>query len=221
MQSSIPSEEIASLQATIIGMCSMQEVAMLISDMSGHDGKLYEVFEFRDPAEPAQLQWSGEVMEVWGFKVRTLYDAVNGILPGSEFDIFAFSFPDTTPRGGICRSYGTGDCENNLDKKPEDYAPLMSLLIGRGEVPELRIASEYLLDDMTALAVDLGLTEAQTASTLFFGEAIFGMIEKGKVFGFYFFSAIGAGCLIYVVFHSIVKMVKKKNNEFTPIATGP
>jgi len=214
MQASVPKEEIGSLKATIIGMCSMPEVAMLISDMTGDNPKLYEVFEFRNINEPAQKQWSKEVMEVWGFKVRTLYEPTNGILPGSEFNIFAFSFPDTTPRQGICRSYGLGDCENNVDKKEEDIKPLMSLLIGRGEVPELQIASQFILDDMTALAEDLGLIEPiepQTFSIYLNLNEVLG--TNVSDFALYILATIGFCFVAY-------SLMKKKASDFTPIAAG-
>jgi len=176
IQSDIAPEDMESHKViTIIGMCTLSEVSMLITDMNDSDKKNYEIFEFRDPNEPAQLQFNGTVVEVWGYKVRTMREGINGIKQGTKFNIFSFSFPYTTKRSGVCRNIGTGidtkpsnkdhNCPSNYDKKPEDYEPLMSLISGRGEAAEVRIASKFILEDMTSLAEKLGVIEPSESQT--------------------------------------------------------
>lgn len=130
--------------------------------MNTIDTMTYPIFKFinDERIEP----WTGEVMVVHTLRLVTLYEPMNGVLPGSRFEIYAFSFPHqdppVLPRNGICRSYGIGDCERNSDgRAPEDYIPMLSLMPGRGEAFEVGIATEFILDDMEALAMHLGLAE--------------------------------------------------------------
>jgi len=234
IQSSIPIEKIESSNViTVTGICTMAEVAKLISNMNGdQNGKNYEIFEFRDKNEPAQLQWGDEndkadVTQVWGFKVRTVREPVNGILYGTEFNIFAFSFPYGTSQHGVCRNQGFGgkdrttpndlNCPSNNDKDPEDYYPLMSLLPGRGEVPEVQIASKFMLDDMTSLAEHLGViapTEPQTSSIFL---DLYEVVTSSTVSdaALKILATIGVCFVLY----SLVKKARK-TDEFTPISSG-
>jgi len=227
IQSGSLSEDIESKVMTIIGMCTLNEVGMLITDTNGNgNGKNYEIFEYRDPNEKAQLQFNGTVMEVYGYKVRTVDEPVNGIASGTEFNIFSFSFPYTTKQGGVCRNVGLGDtdpsnndhdCPSNYDKKQEDYAPLMSLISGRGEAAEVQIASKFILEDMTSLAEKLGViapAEPQTSSIF---------LDLYEVVAPSIVSELAVKILAMIGFcFAIYSLVKKarKTDEFTPISSG-
>jgi len=146
------------MEWTVVGMCSHEEVEDLISIPGQQMGKyrLYQIFEYENPEMPAQKLFSGEVMQVWGFRVKTVWEPMNGILAGSTINIFAYSFPKDTKRGGICRNWGNSmfsvsdmkKCQYNHGKPRDEVRPLMSLVPGRGETEELVLASEFILQDM-------------------------------------------------------------------------
>lgn len=168
------------ISETLLGMCSTSDMALNINNMNA-DGTMgeeersavyYPVFTL---TEKPKLQFSGEVMEVWGLKVKTLYEPINGILPDSTFTIFAFRYPMDAARQvkGLCRNMGLasfvgtdgmyGNCPYNYDEKnPLDYHPLLSLLLGQGESFEIQISLTKSVNDMTKLGEELGLFTSNT-----------------------------------------------------------
>jgi len=85
---------------------------------------------------------------------------MNGILPGSRFTLWAFDFPEDTPRGGVCGNWGIHDrCPGNHMKHPDEYQATMGLIPGRGEALEVAITAELIMNDMISLANHLGLTD--------------------------------------------------------------
>eukprot|EP00493_Phyllostaurus_siculus_P023560 UN23896 len=136
--------------------------------------KQFQLFEFvNGPPEEMEPFFVGDVMVVYAYKLRTVYEPMNGIMPGSIVNIFAHSFPTESNcqkkdgqaiglphKGGICRnwgnsmislpSFGMEKCQYNLPKSTKPIKPMMSLLPGRGETRELRFAAKFILDDMEA-----------------------------------------------------------------------
>merc|ERR1719242_353938 len=129
------------IDTTIVGMCNVETMAMLITNMGDLQEHTRPIFEL--VGEGASVSWQGQITEVWAFHVRTLYDPLNGVLPGSLFTIWGFDTPANTPRGGVCANWGGGgwvadgvSCVGNHLRHPNAYEPQMSLMPGRGEALE-------------------------------------------------------------------------------------
>lgn len=165
---------VASMEWNIVGMCAQADLEALIYVPGKEMGKYkqFQVFEYvNGPPEEMKPFFLGDVMAVYAYKLRTVYEPMNGIIPGSFVNIFAFSFPtesncqkkDGKPiglpkKGGICRnwgnsvislpSFGMEKCQYNMPGSKKPVKPMMSLIPGRGETREVRFAAKFILDDM-------------------------------------------------------------------------
>merc|ERR1711953_76118 len=171
------------IDETVLGMCALNDMSLLVTNMN-YDGTMnsnerskvyYPIFTLD---EAPTLQFTGDVLEVWSTRVTTLYEPINGILPGSSFTVFLFFFPQDKPREtkGLCRNMGLasvgkdayGNCAYNMvngkAKDPNDQNPLLSLLLGRGETFELQISLTAAAEDMQKLADKLGFQPKESES---------------------------------------------------------
>jgi len=189
---------------TLIGMCTFSDISLIVNNMNKdgtmgyeeRDSVYYPVFHLLD--DPI-LQFYGEVMEVWSLQVETLYEPVNGILPGSKFTIFAFFYPKDPLREvkGECRN--AGKCHFNLDQKDKaKYEPLFSQLLGTGEPFELKISLTAAINDMIDLNSALGSQFHSMGSKLEPVEPLtmnMLLLNGGK----YLLAVVGVCSLIYFV----------------------
>lgn len=192
LQSKAMSEglHLKSMEWNVVGMCAQADLEALIyvpgKEMDSKYNQ-FQLFEYvNEPPEEMEPFFLGDVMVVYAYKLRTLYEPMNGVLPGSIVNIFAHSFPTESncqkkdgksvyvpKKGGICRnwgnsiisldSFGMEKCQYNMPKSKKTIKPMMSLLPGRGETREVRFAAKFILDDMKA-----------------FNEALPGLLDKTK-----------------------------------------
>lgn len=165
-------KDVADLEWNLVGMCAQADLEALIFVPGKQMGKYkqYQLFEYVNRTqEEMKPIFSGDVMTVFAYKLRTVYEPMNGIIPGSIVNVFAFSFPtkpaDATKKGGICRNWGNSmisldsmgmeKCQYNIPGSKKPIQPMMSLLPGRGETREVKFASQFILDDMESFAAAL------------------------------------------------------------------
>jgi len=182
----------------IVGMCTADEVLMLISGTTGEMKypKLYEIFEFADGHSAAELQWEGKVMKVWGFKVVTIWESSNGIRPGTPFTIIAFEFPGLGRNIGM-KVPGYDKYHSNHGKDPSEYVPVLSLMPGKGEVFELDIALRLALDDMASLFKDVEAANRPMADITLDALAPEEAPITAEDVGVWVFAAVGLGATLY------------------------
>merc|ERR1719361_1381834 len=138
MQDGLADDELQNIAGSLIGECRDDDVRMLIKNGGGENAPRWLIFEWDGGKDNMVTEWQGEVLNVTSYTVTTRYEPYTGIRAGSKFKIVVFDF------FGIFNNWGiTGKDDDNFDKGFANAQPLLSLIPGRGETPEVVYALNY------------------------------------------------------------------------------